>query len=127
MIQAIKVKRIPVPLNNSILDEDLQQDLWVAYLSGMPIDLLSQYIQSRQASQYIEDNFKQQIQELIYSSEAVSSGPTPIAEHIVVCLLILGCDVATISQYTGIIEVRIAEIVVTLQEGRYGVKEALYR
>lgn len=104
----------------------MRQDLWVAHLSGCPNKLLHTILSSLSSLEYIEDSFKYQIQSLILN---------PIPEHllqdlshlerIIVCLLILGCDTSIISAYTGIIEVKVNNAIVALQEGEHGIKATL--
>lgn len=98
-------------------NEDERQDLWVAYLTGTPSNSLHTILPSLAVSEAIEDQFKPQIQHLI-------SNPLPQEfidyltenERVVICLLMLGCDLGTISRYNSISEVRLRQMVVSLQE-----------
>lgn len=113
-------------INSLTPDEDLRQDLWVAYLDGAPNNALPVLLASLSSYQHIEASFKQQIQSVI---------SYPLADHhlssltdiqrIIVCLLMLGCDLSIISAYNGITEVKVTEILVALQEGKHGTEEKL--
>ena len=116
-------------INRLTSDEDKRQDLWIAYLSGVPYELLPSQFPSLQVLEDIEVSFKQQIQRLVRN-------PPPQAfidyltetECIIVCLLMIGCDLAIISKYTGIIEVRIHQIMVAIGDSKareklYGIEE----
>ena len=102
-------------INQLTSDEDKRQDLWVAYLSGAPQDLLPTF----QANQDIENSFPQAIHQLILN-------PPPQyfidylteTECVIVCLLMLGCDLSMISRYNGINEVRVRQIVVALKDSK---------
>jgi hypothetical protein len=104
-------------INQLTHNEDERQDLWVAYLAGTPSDRLHNILPSLGVSQNIQDKFKSEIHDLL-------SSPLPQefidylteTERVVVCLLMLGCDLGTISKYNGISEVRIRQIMVSLAQ-----------
>jgi hypothetical protein len=123
-----KHQQIASLINRLTLDEDLRQDLWVAYLSGTPNNSLTIVLDSISSFNHIEDNFKQQIQSLISNPPSIQHPPHfSDLECIIVCLLILGCDLSIISRYNGISEVKVRQVVVALQEGKYGFKEKFER
>ena len=104
-------------INHLTNNEDERQDLWVAYLTGTPSTSLHSILPRLAVSETIEQQFKPQIQHLI-------SNPLPQDfidyltenERVVMCLLMLGCDLGTISRYNGISEVRNHQIMVSLKE-----------
>lgn len=113
-------------INSLTLDEDLRQDLWVAYLDGTPNNALPLLLSSLVSYQYIETTFKQQIQAVInHPLPDIYLSPLTNVQRIVVCLLMLGCEPSVIGSYLGIMEVKVAEILVILQEGEHGSKEKL--
>jgi hypothetical protein len=118
-------------INQLTKNEDERQDLWIAYLTGTPSESLHKVLPTLELSQQIQDQFKPQIHQLI-------SSPLPQefidylteTERVVVCLLMLGCSLGTISKYNGISEVRIRQIMVSLKESNawdklYGTEEKL--
>ena len=106
-------------INQLTSNEDERQDLWVAFLSGVPQDLLPAQLPALRISDCIEDNFKQQIQQLLLNppSQAFIDYLTE-TECIVVCLLMIGCDLSMISKYTGIMKVRIHQIMVAIKDSK---------
>ena len=106
-------------INQLTSDEDKRQDLWVAYLSGIPHESLPAQLPALEVSNTIEDTFKSELQQLL-------SNPPPQAfidyltetERVIVCLLMIGCDLGTISRYNGISEVRIRQVVVALKDSK---------
>lgn len=111
-------------INQLTQNEDERQELWVYFLSGTPLFFLSKTLKDVQNKDYIEINFKEQIQGLI-------DNPPPQNfidnltddECIVVCLLILGCDLGIISKYYGISEVRLNGILVGLKDNKFWDKQ----
>ena len=118
-------------INRLTHNEDERQDLWVAYLEGTPLDFLHNMIPPIDLSQEIQAEYSAGIQNLISNpiNQDFIDYLTP-TEQIIVCLLMLGCDLGTISKYNGINEVKIRQIMVSLKESNawdklYGSKEKL--
>ena len=104
-------------INQITQDEDERQDLWVAYLSGLSLSSFSDILKYNNSIKHIEENFKHSIQVLIdnpLSQDFISC--LTKNECIIVCLLMLGCDLGIISQYNGISEARINHIMVVLKD-----------
>lgn len=118
-------------INQLTHDEDKRQDLWVAYLEGTPSDSLHDIVPIIDLSQKIQDQYGASIHRLM--SDPINQDfidyLAPI-EQIIVCLLMLGCDLGTISRYNSISEVKICQIMVSLKESNawdilYGLEEKL--
>ena len=116
-------------INKLTQNEDERQDLWVAYLSGIPSNSLHIALSIVSPSQDIQNKFKSQIQYLLsnpLNQEFIDY--LTETERAVVCLLMLGCNLGTISKYIGINEVIINQIMVSLKESNawdklYGTEE----
>jgi len=105
-------------LINQLTDnEDYRQDLWVAYLSGAPTEKLHLVLDHAQVSDEIYTSSKHLIQYLIDNppSESFLSNFSN-TERVIMCLLLLGCDLGTISRYNGISKVRLQRIMVAIKE-----------
>jgi hypothetical protein len=106
-------------INQLTKNEDLQQDLWVAYLSGTPNHFLHECLLRATTSEIIQNKFKSAIQQLI-----LDPPPQAFIDYLteteceIVCLLMIGCDLGIISKYNGVSEVRIHQILVALQNSK---------
>jgi len=117
-------------------DEDKRQDLWVHYLSGNPTSTLASYLEkiNQEYSQHSE------LQDLLWQVfvnppsdrfKTLLSNFSEV-EQSVICLLSLGLTVSRISEYKGISEVRIRQLISIVRynevwEELYGIKEATDR
>lgn len=123
-MKKVTIKKMSTLIDSLTQNEDMRQELWVAYLMGFPHDLLPELLSSIESFEYIESTFHQQIQSLINSPIPTNYlSNLSSVECIVLCLLMLGCDLSIISRYNGYSEVKVAEIMVALQEGENGIKE----
>lgn len=95
-------------------DEDRQQDLWLAYLSGNPE--LSTTLSSLLLNEEIYEASKLQAQQLISSpiSDEIDLNLTE-NERVILYLLMAGYDHDKISMYNSVSKVRINQILVSLR------------
>lgn len=114
-------------------DDDIRQDLWVAYLSGTPVESLDARL-SRIQNEYREDlELQKAIWDLInnpVSDELHTLIETNFTdyERSIICCLMLGLNAGKISDVKGISEVRIRQSIATIRynkcwEEAYGTKE----
>lgn len=114
-------------------DEDLQQELWIHYLSGNSIDSLSDHLYKVQ-KEYSDDKI---VQESIW--QLISCPPT---EHFfnfinnftdfekkLMMMLMFGFTIDKVSSHVGICQVRIRQAIASIRYNKswevyYGVKEA---
>lgn len=113
-------------------DEDLQQDLWVHYLSGTPTELFEASLE-RLKVEYSEDiELRNAVWNLIQNppSEKLSTflenNFSDYERGIIFCLM-LGLQVSRISHIKGISEVRVRQSIATIRYNsawsKYGIKE----
>ena len=101
-------------------DEDLQQDLWVHYLSGHSLDALATYLEKLK----LETSIEQEIQARLWyvfknpPSEKFTKLLAQLSEleQSVACLLTLGLTVDQISKYKGISEIRIRQVISVMRD-----------
>ena len=114
-------------------DDDLRQDLWVCYLSGIPVNSFEARLE-RLKVEYSDDvELRKSIWQLIKDppSEALSimlEQNFTEYERSILCCLMLGLEVSKISHLKGISEVRIRQSIATIRyndcwEVMYGTKE----
>lgn len=107
-------------INHLTNDEDLQQDLWVHYLSGNPPDTLASYLEKIHLELAIEREIQVRLwyvlknppSDKFFKLLAQLSG----YEQSVACLLSLGLTISQISEYKGISEIRIRQVVSVMRE-----------
>lgn len=111
-------KEVEQLINQLTQDEDMRQDLWVAYLSGVPSCQLIQSLSQFQVNLRIESD-KQALYEIIYHpiDESILTYMSPI-ERLIACLTALNCDLGIISTYTGIKKAHIRGILVALRSSK---------
>jgi len=114
-------------------DEDLKQDLWVCYLSGVPVESFESRLE-RLKVEYSDDvSLRESIWHLIKHppseelSNIIEQNFTEY-ERSIICCLMLGLDVGKISNLKGISEVRIRQSIATIRynecwEVMYGTEE----
>lgn len=112
----IPSKEVERLINQLTQDEDMRQDLWVAYLSGVPSYQLIQSLTQLRVNTHIESD-KQALYTIIYHpiNESILEYLSPI-ERLIACLIALNCDMGIISTYTGIKIAHIRGILVALQK-----------
>lgn len=105
-------------LINQLTDnEDHRQDLWVAYLSGASAEKLPLVLDHNQVSDEIYTSSKHLVQSILDNPPPESFlSNFSNTERVIMCLLMLGCDLGTISRYNGISKVRLHRIVVAIRE-----------
>lgn len=105
-------------INKLTYNEDHRQDLWVAYLSGITStpESVHRILSHLEVKDLIENKFKKSIQDLVsYNIPIKFITHLTENEKIVVCLLVLGCDIGTISRYNGVSEVKINQMIGNLK------------
>lgn len=117
-------------------DEDLQQDLWVCYLSGTPIQSFESRLE-RLKVEYSDDvELQKSIWQLIENppSEALSmilEKNFTDYERTILCCLMLGLGVDKISYLKGISQVRIRQSIATIRYNEcwstYGIENKINR
>ena len=119
-------------INNLTNDEDLQQELWVHYLSGNSVESLSSRLESVKIEYSDDLKLIEAIWLLIYSPP--SNTLIDILDNFsdfeksIMCLLMLGISVERISAIKGINEVRIRQSISsikynTIWREKYGAEE----
>jgi hypothetical protein len=96
-------------------DEDQRQDLWVHYLSGHSPSTFASYLKKVNEEFSVETDIQEHVWHVLNNPpsdkfNALLSYFSEI-EQSVVCLLALGLTVSQISQYKGISEVRIRQVI----------------
>jgi len=107
-------------INSLTSDEDQRQDLWVYYLSGHSSESLSSYVNDLKLETKLErdiqaylwyvfknppsDNFMKLLEQL------------SDVEKSIVCLLALGLTVSQLSEYKGMSEIRIRQVISVLRD-----------
>lgn len=118
-------------------DEDLRQDLWVYYLSGNPVESLSDHLEKLVADRLTilnQEHIKAMMWKLLRD---------PVSERFLLflnnfsdfekslmCLLALGCTVQEIATYKGISEMRIKQALHVIRYNNnwcthYGIEETI--
>jgi hypothetical protein len=101
-------------------DEDLQQDLWVHYLSGHPADALAAYLEKLKMETAIEREIQARLWYVFRNppSEKFTKLLASLSEleQSVACLLTLGLTVDKISKYKGISEIRIRQVISVMRD-----------
>lgn len=125
-----QVSRLISSLTN---DEDLQQDLWVSYLSGTPLQCLNSRIKEIEARIDSVSELDKDIWQLIINPPSGEVGKlleenfTDYERNLIFCLII-GLNESEISRLKGISEVRIKQSLATIRynsvwEKIYGTKK----
>jgi DNA-binding NarL/FixJ family response regulator len=101
-------------------DEDLQQDLWVYYLSGHSPDALATYLEKLNAEKTIEQEIQARLWYVFKNppSDKFIKLLTQLSEveQSVACLLALGLTVDQLSKYKGISEIRIRQVISVMRD-----------
>jgi hypothetical protein len=124
-------------ISNLTSDEDLQQDLWVCYLSGAPIHCLNSKLSEIKEKQSLNRELDEAIWKLITNppngevGKLVQETFTDYERNLIFCLII-GLNTSQISRLKGISEVRIEQSLATIRYNSvwkkiYGTKEKLNR
>lgn len=97
-------------------DEDMRQDLWLAYFNGLTPDKFQKHLKILEIKQSIQDN--RSVHTIIVNgvNEDVVNYLLDL-ECLVVYLLLLNYDIGIISKYTGIDEVYINNLIGSLKRG----------
>jgi hypothetical protein len=135
----VKLDNLIQVINNLTSDEDLQQELWVYYLSGNSQDSLPTHLEDLIKRAKEPEELKQVVYHLMIApanqhlSDLIASF-SPL-EQSVICLLVIGYDIASIAHYKGITEVRIRHLISVIkanskwddfQKVHYGIKETIF-
>jgi hypothetical protein len=101
-------------------DEDLQQDLWVHYLSGHPPDALAAYLEKLKLETTIEREIQARLW-YVFKNPPSDKFIKLLAqlselEQSVACLLTLGLTVDQVSKYKGISEIRIRQVISVMRD-----------
>lgn len=114
-------------------DEDLRQDLWVCYLSGIPVESFESRLEHIKVEYSDDIVLRESIWQLVNNPP-----PEPLLntltknftdfERTIICCLMLGLDAVKISEIKGISEVRIRQSIATIRynscwEVIYGAEE----
>lgn len=119
-------------INRLTKDEDTRQDLWVHYLSGNPVDSLSDHLQEI-TNEYLDDENKIKGAVWQLMTDPPSSDFLELLdsftefEKSIICGLMLGFTIQDISQRRGICEVRLRQTISSIRynplwENYYGIK-----
>jgi hypothetical protein len=102
-------------INHLTNDDDQRQDLWVYYLSGHSVDSFVSYLEELKAAQQVERKMQANLWQILKNSPSYKFAELlsklSELECSVVCLLTLGLSVNSISEYKGISEVRIRQLI----------------
>lgn len=123
-------------INQLTKDEDLRQELWAIHLEGTPLCELSAKLEKMKM---MSDRFET-IKEAIWSAlnhppseqfHSILSKFTPIEQE-VLCMLALGCEISDISEYNGISQVRLHQMIGAIRNSKewenvYGPQERTQR
>ena len=119
-------------INNLTSDEDKRQDLWLYYLKGNQIDGLVPYFDRIKKEDNIDKIIQQRVWIVANSSYSDKFYQILIRfsniEQSIIILLALGLSVNEISEYKGIAEIRIRQVISTVRNSEhwkemYGVEE----
>lgn len=105
--------RISNLINCLTNDEDYRQELWLHYLSGNSEDTLSSHLdflvnsEDRKFQERLWHLYKNPPSEKFYKLLSRFSA----IEQSIMCLLMLGLSISELSQYKGISEVRIRQVI----------------
>lgn len=101
-------------------DEDLQQDLWVYYLNGNPVDSFASYLEKLSAEKNIERELQARLWYVFKNppSDKFLKLLSQLSEfeQSVACLLALGLTVDQLSKYKGISEIRIRQVISVMKD-----------
>lgn len=104
-------------INRLTSNEDERQDLWLAYLQGACITTFISELEKNRITGHINTYHKDQLHQLLISEvNSTTIDSLSELEQVVLCLLILGCDLGTISRYNGISKVSVRRIIANLQD-----------
>ena len=113
-------------------DEDQRQDLWVHYLSGNPTSSFSSYLEKLNKEFAHESDLQEQLWQTFANPPSdkfnkLLSNFSDV-EQSVLCMLALGLTISRISEYKGISEIRIRQVISIVKENDcweelYGIKK----
>lgn len=112
-------------------DEDLQQELWVHYLSGSSVDGFSDYLNKLKIKNLEDSKFRENLWDMLSNpiDEQTSNFLDNFThfEKSIICLSVLGLSTKQISEIKGISEVRIKQSFETIRYNecwsKYGTQE----
>ena len=126
------IQKATKKINQITTDEDLRQDLWVAYLSGVPLSQLSNNILNKLLTDEINSQDKAAL-ELIYSHIPLKllNILTNDEKH-VLFLRYLGYNIGEISVKLGKSRVAILNLLSSIKKNKrlglyYGTQKIIYR
>lgn len=131
MVPTEQVSQLISSLTN---DEDKRQELWAYYLEGNSTCSLASYLAKMERESSLEEEIQSRLWQIIENppsqkfSELLSHFSE--IEQSIVTLLALGLTVAQVSEYKGISEIRIRQVVSIIRENGcweelYGIKEKI--
>ncbi len=103
-------------------DEDKRQQLWIHYLNGNPTESFSAYLDKINSESAAERTVQEKLHEF-YSSPSYTGFTKLLAnfsdfEKSILVLLVLGLSVSKISEYKGISEIRIKQVISIIRDNQ---------
>ena len=111
-------------------NDDLRQELWVYYLEGNPVESFSSHLKKIQIEysddKVVQENLWQLMQTTSNSFFDILNNFTDFEQSVVI-FLVIGMNIEKISQYLGISQVRIKQVIASIRYNTiwrvYGIKE----
>ncbi len=127
---------VQLHINQLTKDEDLRQELWAIHLEGTPLcELASKLEKLNKVNERVE-MMKHAIWSVFQSPpsdkfQAILEKFSALEQE-VLCMLALGCDISSISEYNGISQVRIHQMIGNIRKSKewedvYGTQERAQR
>lgn len=113
-------------------NEDHRQELWAHYLEGNSTESLASYLAKMERESSLEEEIQSHLWHIVKNPPSDKFGELlsyfSEIERSIVILLALGLTVAQVSEYKGISEIRIRQVVSIIRENGcweelYGIKE----
>ena len=109
------LRRALKKINHLTTDEDLRQDLWICYLTGTPHNSLLLSLETLEVKNTVENQFYELLSTPVIDKLLDNFSELELS---IIVLLAQGRDIITIARYKGIAEVRVRQLITSIQSSK---------